>query len=67
MKAYLKCVYDVDSLHVRSTVIQHKVERIGQTSLYSYGRLARPKSTKKMTVQLAKPFVWPEEITDLSP
>lgn len=27
----------------------------------------RPMSKKKMTVQLAEPFVWPEEVDDYSP
>lgn len=32
-----------------------------------YGRLKRPMSKKRMTAELVEPFVWPEEIKDLSP
>ncbi|EXJ95820.1 hypothetical protein A1O1_00944 [Capronia coronata CBS 617.96] len=67
MKAYLKDVYNVDVLHIRSVVIQSKVQRKDATSPYTQGALFRPPSQKKMTVQLAKPFVYPAEIKDLSP
>ncbi|EHY52866.1 hypothetical protein ABEF92_000763 [Exophiala dermatitidis] len=67
MKAYLKNVYNVDVLHIRSVVIQGKVQRKDAASPYTRGELFRPPSQKKMTVQLAKPFVYPEEIKDLSP
>ncbi|EXJ84392.1 hypothetical protein A1O3_05059 [Capronia epimyces CBS 606.96] len=67
MKAYLKNIYNVDVLHIRSVVIQAKVQRTDPSSPYSQGALFRPPSQKKMTVQLAKPFVYPEEIEDLSP
>lgn len=67
MKAYLKDVYNVDVLHIRSVVIQSKVQRKDPTSPYTQGALYRPPSQKKMTVQLAKPFVYPEEIKDLDP
>ena len=71
MKSYLSSVYKVKVLHIRSTVVQQKVERergdlsrgAGSTA---QGRLKRPMSKKKMTVELVEPFVWPEEIKDLS-
>lgn len=67
LRAYLKDVYNVDSLHIRSVVVQSKVTRKDSNSARSQGALYRPPSTKKMTVQLAKPFVYPEELEDLSP
>jgi len=67
MKSYLKQAYNVDVVHIRSTVIQQKVQRKPTSSPYSQGRLFRPKSKKKMTVQLVEPFIWPEPIKDLSP
>lgn len=65
LQAYLKNVYNVDVLHIRSVVVQQKVDRKQPVSQYTQGPLYRPASIKKMTVQLAKPFVYPEEITDL--
>lgn len=71
MKDYLLRVYDVEVVHIRSSVHQQKVyreqilERGGK--IPNRGRLIRPMSKKKMTVQLVEPFVWPEEVTDLEP
>ena len=71
MRSYLKSLYNVDVIHVRSTVKQQKVVREQHGRLSSsnggQGRLRRPKSQKIMTVELLEPFVWPEEIKDLSP
>lgn len=67
LRAYLRNVYAVEVLHVRSVVIQQKVKRTQPTDRYSQGALYRPQSIKKMTVQLAKPFVYPEEVKDLDP
>ncbi|KAK5059766.1 hypothetical protein LTR84_009649 [Exophiala bonariae] len=66
MRDYLKSVYNVDILHIRSTIIQAKVKQIPTMSKVGRGYWARPASRKKMTVLLAKPFVYPEEIKDLS-
>lgn len=65
LRAYLKNIYNVDVLHIRSVVVQEKVTRKDPTSPYSQGALFRPPSKKKMTVQLVKPFVYPEEFKDL--
>jgi large subunit ribosomal protein L23 len=65
LRAYLKDVYDVDVLHIRSSVVQSKVERKDTGSPYAQGALFRPPSKKKMTVLLAKPFVYPAEVEDL--
>ena len=71
MKDYLKRVYGVSILHVRSYVQQQKVyrEQVPSRGYNSVrpGRLLRPMSKKKMTVELEEPFVWPEEVEDYSP
>jgi large subunit ribosomal protein L23 len=67
LKAYLKQVYNVDVLHIRSVVIQQKVDRTQGRYDYSQGALFRPPSQKKMTCLLVKPFVYPEEPVDLEP
>ncbi len=69
-KNYLKNVYNVDVLHIRSYVQQQKVQReermVGGTMNQGQGRLYRPPARKKMTVELVDPFVYPEEEKDLS-
>lgn len=67
MKDYLRSVYGVDVLHVRSAVFQARVQRRPTKSKYTNGQLYRPSSTKKMTVELVDPFVWPEVEEDLAP
>ena len=71
LKSYLYSIYGVEVLHIRSTVLQQKVEREKSgyrgNSQQGQGRLKRPMAKKKMTVELVEPFVWPEEVEDLSP
>ncbi|EEP80384.1 conserved hypothetical protein [Uncinocarpus reesii 1704] len=67
LKDYLKRVYNVDVIKVRSYVEQQKVTRERPMGKEGYGPLRRPMSKKKMTVELTEPFVWPEEPTDYSP
>lgn len=67
MRDYLKSVYNVDVLHVRSTITQAKLGTKNTLSKRSNGTYVRSASRKKMTVLLAKPFVYPEAIKDLSP
>lgn len=71
MKSYLRSVYKTEVLHVRSVVLQSKVERSRDSGRgmknEGQGRMRRPASKKKMTVELVKPFVWPEPVQDLSP
>jgi large subunit ribosomal protein L23 len=67
MKDYLRSVYGVEVLHVRSAVFQAQVKRRETKSKYSNGQLYRPTSTKRMTVELVNPFVWPEVEEDLTP
>lgn len=66
MRDYLKSVYNVDILHIRSTITQAKIRQIPTMSKVGQGYWARSASQKKMTVLLVKPFVYPEEIKDLS-
>ena len=70
-KGYLKNVYNVDVLHIRSYVQQAKIDRDNRRDsngqVRTEGRLFRPSARKKMTVELVDPFVYPEEGKDLSP
>jgi large subunit ribosomal protein L23 len=66
MKSFLKEAYNVETIHIRSTVIQGKVKRRPGGNPKSQGPLYREPSTKKMTVELVEPFTWPEEVTDFS-
>ncbi|RJE23585.1 hypothetical protein PHISCL_04085 [Aspergillus sclerotialis] len=66
IRDYLKRAYGVKTLRVRSYVEQQKITRVSKDGL-SHGRLRRPKSRKKMTVELVEPFVWPDPPEDYSP
>lgn len=71
MKSYLSSAYNVQVIHIRSTVLQSKVENDrdggrGNTKGMGQGRLRRPMAKKKMTVELVEPFVWPDEIKDFT-
>lgn len=66
MKGYLKNVYDVDVVHVRSSVSYGKRARKAIGNGGVKGKEIREKSIKSMTVQLVKPFDWPEEVTDFT-
>lgn len=65
LKSYLKELYKVDVLHIRSWVMPSHKGRLPPLNPRSQGEAYRKKSPKKMTVQLVEPFVWPAEITDL--
>lgn len=67
MKDYLKRVYNVDVLKVRSYVEQQKVTREMPRGRQGYGPLRRPMAKKRMTVEMTEPFVWPEPPTDHEP
>lgn len=60
LRDYLQRVYGVGVLSVRSTVEQQKVTRELPNGRYGYGKWRRPRSKKRMTVELKEPFVWPE-------
>ncbi|KAF8252138.1 hypothetical protein K440DRAFT_635102 [Wilcoxina mikolae CBS 423.85] len=65
LRDYLNHVYNVETLNVRSFITQQKIQR--HKPGYHSTRYCRPKSIKKMTVELMKPFVYPKEPQDLRP
>lgn len=67
MRDYLQRLYGVGVLRIRSYVEQQKVTRLRPLGKFGYGRLRRPMSKKKMTVEMKEPFVWPEPPKDMSP
>ncbi|OJI96091.1 hypothetical protein ASPVEDRAFT_122817 [Aspergillus versicolor CBS 583.65] len=60
MRDYLQRLYGVGVLSIRSYVEQQKVTRLRPQGKYGYGKLRRPTSKKRMTVEMKEPFVWPE-------
>ncbi|KAK6544582.1 hypothetical protein TWF694_001270 [Orbilia ellipsospora] len=62
LKNYLKNAYGLSVLGIRSAIRQQAVEmkQIGKKRTY-----IRRRSEKRMTVEMAEPFVWPEEPKDL--
>lgn len=67
MRDYLQRLYGVDVLGVRSYVEQQKLTRMKPMGKYGYGKLRRPESRKRMTVEMTQPFVWPETPKDMAP
>ena len=65
MRDYLQRLYGVDVLSVRSYIEQQKVTRLKPMGKWGYGKLRRPMSKKKMTVEMTQPFVWPESPKEL--
>lgn len=65
MRDYLERVYGVGVVSVRSYVQLQPITRITRDGR-NFGAWRRPKSEKRMTVELREPFVWPEEPKDLS-
>ncbi|KAK5165595.1 mitochondrial 54S ribosomal protein YmL41 [Saxophila tyrrhenica] len=65
LRDYLFHVYDVRILSVRSYVKQSRVQE-GDPKIPrpQPSRWHRPRPTKFMTVELERPFVWPEEPED---
>ena len=67
LRDYLFHVYDVRVLAVRSYVKQSRVQEGNvETKKPTPGRWHRPRSKKYMTVELERPFVWPEAPTDFT-
>ncbi|EFR03224.1 mitochondrial ribosomal protein subunit L23 [Nannizzia gypsea CBS 118893] len=64
MKDYMKRVYNVDVIKVRSYVEQQKVTRELPRGRQGAGPMRRPEAKKKMTIEMTEPFVWPEEPRD---
>ena len=68
IKDYLYHAYDVRVISVRSYVQQQRVQQDKERAYDpKRNRWFRPRSIKKMTVQMDKGFVWPEEPTDFKP
>ncbi|EGD90130.1 hypothetical protein H112_02603 [Trichophyton rubrum D6] len=67
MKDYMKRVYNVDVIKVRSYVEQQKVTRELPRGRQGVGPMRRPMPKKKMTIEMTEPFVWPEEPEDFGP
>ncbi|CAF9903520.1 MAG: hypothetical protein GOMPHAMPRED_000337 [Gomphillus americanus] len=72
MKDYLWNCYGVPALSVRSYIQQQKVRAGKANDIIPQRRWARPKSTKRMIVELGEgqhggPFVWPDPIENLEP
>lgn len=67
MRDYLQRLYGVDIIGVRSYIEQQKITRERPMGKYGYGRIRRPESKKRMTVEMAQPFVWPETPKDTAP
>ncbi|KAJ5246240.1 54S ribosomal protein [Penicillium chermesinum] len=66
LRDYLKRGYGVDVLGIRSYIEQKPITRITRDGR-NLGQWRRPKSQKRMTVELVEPFVYPEEPKDMSP
>ena len=67
MKDYMRRVYNVDVIRVRSYIEQQKVTRERRDGRPGYGPLRRPQSKKRMTIEMTEPFVWPDPPKDMSP
>ncbi|KAJ5312455.1 hypothetical protein PENANT_c027G03848 [Penicillium antarcticum] len=65
LRDYLQNLYGVGVHGIRSYVQQQPITRITRDGK-GYGPWRRPKSQKRMTVELREPFVWPEEPKDLT-
>ncbi|KAL3472103.1 hypothetical protein BJX99DRAFT_236107 [Aspergillus californicus] len=66
MRDYLQRLYGVNVLAVRSYVEQQKVTRLRPDGR-GYGKVRRPRSKKRMTVEMHEPFVWPDAPGDMAP
>lgn len=65
LKGYLKQVYNVDVVHIRSYTTPALVKRKQPNNPYTLGEVYRLKSKKRMTVQLVEPFEWPVKPEDV--
>ncbi|KAJ5456653.1 hypothetical protein N7530_011927 [Penicillium desertorum] len=66
LRSYLWHLYGVGTLSIRSYVQAQPITRISRDGK-GFGPWRRPKSQKRMTVELKEPFVYPEEPKDLTP
>ncbi|KAL4796054.1 hypothetical protein BDV19DRAFT_362028 [Aspergillus venezuelensis] len=60
MRDYMQRLYGVSIISIRSYVEQQKVTRMKRGPRQGYGQIRRPKSRKRMTIEMKDPFVWPE-------
>jgi len=68
LRDYLYHAYSVHTLSIRSFIKQSpivSVQRGSARDLPGKRKQYRPRATKKMTVELAAPFAWPEAPRDL--
>lgn len=62
LRDYLYHVYDVKSTNIRTYIQQQKVQQDKPGAKAPRPRRwYRPRAIKKMTVEMDKPFVWPEQ------
>ncbi|KAJ5945848.1 54S ribosomal protein [Penicillium verhagenii] len=64
MRDYLQRLYGVAAVRIRSYIEQKPITRITRDGRMM-GQWRRPKSEKRMTVELRDDFVWPKEPEDL--
>ncbi|KAF3926565.1 hypothetical protein AA313_de0203413 [Arthrobotrys entomopaga] len=62
LKNYLQNAYGLNVLGIRSSIRQQAVEATQKGRSRTY---IRRRSEKRMTIEMAEPFVWPEGPTDL--
>ena len=65
MKSYLKELYNVDTVHIRSWVSEARIGRRRTRNPYDQGPQQRGRAKKNMIVQLVEPFRWPKMRRDL--
>jgi len=65
MKSYLKELYNVDVVHIRSFIRSGSITRKRASSPYTRGPVVRTPSSKRITVQLVEPFNWPVKPNDV--
>lgn len=64
MRDYLQRLYNVGVVRIRSYIEQQPITRVTRDGR-TLGQWRRPKSEKRMTVELRDEFVWPQEPEDL--
>lgn len=65
MRDYLQRLYNVGVVRIRSYIEQQPITRVTRDGR-TLGQWRRPKSEKRMTVELRDEFVWPQEPEDLT-
>lgn len=65
LKSYLKELYNVDVVHIRSNVLGGGISRRPGANPYSQGTKYRMPFVKRMTVQLVEAFDWPVKPKDI--